>query len=1690
MYVKEKSRIFVKFFQIKVLFQKIKYKNIGVKMSIRIGLGHKKSIIQKLHENAIKFLGILLVFTFLIGTIFSTFAFGASETKNADPNKDVNNKWKVIKEKYKNSVMMKIGLNELRIEAAKRYEDALKLKKPKKAAVPNAAFMPAVPLPAGMDPGGVPFYYGDIANYANSPMPTFPMVTTPTSFGNPLIGRNIQTDSAANVFVVNNHIPLSNGTLTAFQIYNMPGSGPNTFRANILRPTQVPGQYTVVFDSGQLTVPSVTTGQIQTFTLTTPFQVQKGDLIAHYGNGIPFDGGLGTGLDMVFYPANTAPTIGTQIDVISGDTTFPLCGTLCGDRNYSISATVIVDTPFGNQLVGRNNITDSETRVFVVNTQAPLSNGTLTAFKTYNMVGSGLNTFNAIILRPITGSPNNYTVIFDSGQLTVPSVGTEQIQTFPVGPIEVHNGDLIAHYGNGIPYDGGLGTGLDTVFYPVNTAPTIGTQIDVTSGDTTFPLCGTLCSDRNYSIAAIVNLGAPTITGGIRKFVDSLPGLDVGGANNLGQYIPIAIPDKTTYPGSEYYEIELGQYTEKMHSDLPPTTLRGYRQTNTVDPNVSKFHYLGPLIIAKRDIPVRIKFTNSLSAGQGGDLFLPVDPTIMGAGPFMIDDPANPGNTIQGNFTQNRATLHLHGGFNTWISDGTPHQWITPAGETTSYPKGVSVENVPDMPDPGPGSMTFYYNNQQGARLQFYHDHSYGITRLNVYAGEAAGYLVTDQVEKDMIDGTNLTGINPTNAKVLPDVGIPLIIQDKTFVDATTIAQQDPTWNWGTGARVNGNITEVNTGDLWLPHVYMPNQNPSDPSGMNAFGRWHYSPWFFPAPTDVMKGPALNPHCLPEPGVNCSASPNPFEHTHIPDVPNPSFAMEAFMDTSIVNGAAYPYLNVEPKTYRFRILNAANDRFFNLQMYVADPSVTTQDGRTLTEVKMVPAVATTGFPAGWPTDGRAGGVPDPATAGPKFIQIGTEGGFLPEPVEIENQPVDWNMDQTNFDMGVVNKGTLILGTAERADVIVDFRDFAGKTIILYNDAPAPFPAIDARYDYHTGNPNLMDIGGAPSTLAGYGPNTRTIMQIRVNNSPPEAPYDLAALQAVFAKTAGKRGVFEVSQDEIIVQQKVYQTAYDKVYPNDKFVGINDKNKTFLTALGTPMTIEFKAKAIQDETSETYSVEDGRMSAMLGLTQPGIPGFIPFPYVAPPVEIIKDSVYGTPLGSMGDGTQIWKITHNGVDTHTIHVHLFNIQMINRVAWDNAIRKADINEVGWKETLRVNPLQDTIVALRPVAPTQPFKVPNSVRPIDVTMPVDFPLNPPPLGWKDPNGNPATVLNNVVNFGWEYVYHCHLLGHEEMDMMHEVSLTVTPDSPINPSATLGASLVTVNWTDNSTDETNFTIQRNTSTSPWVTLAIVPSTTGPSTGGPLKSYIDTTVLPATTYNYRVLATNIVGDTNTANFPTMSADSLPSGIVTVTTPAALVAAPTNLNATIISGTRIDLNWIDNSNNENRFAVWRSINEGTFIQIGTVNRNTPQRTGTGGTVTFSNTGLTAGQTYAYYVTAVSTTLGPSLPSNTATIVFMVPAAPTGLAGTALRIGATNQANVTLMWTDNANNENSFQIQRANTPAFTKVTSFTAPANLVLAPSLVTYNQNVTRPMTYYYRVRATNLVGSSAWSVFGPLNAP
>jgi FtsP/CotA-like multicopper oxidase with cupredoxin domain len=1286
-----------------------------------------------------------------------------------------------------------------------------------------------------------------------------------------------------------------------------------------------------------------------------------------------------------------------------------------------------------------------------------------------------------------------------------------------------------------------------------------------------------------------------TLTGGIRKFVDGLPGLTAAGANNLGQYIAVGVPEACTYSGqaADCYSIALVEYEEKMHSDLPATKLRGYVQLETPallaivtasrsdadltnDLPLSKHlavpggkfaydnpHYLGPVIVAKGKVaglaatntaavprPVRITFYNLLpNSASGGNLLLPVDETVPGAGV----GPALPGSAGD-KYTQNRATIHLHGNNTVWISDGNTHQWITPASEDTPYPAGVSARNVPDMGtgcdavagtglpgDPASkkssGCMTFFYTNAQSARLQFYHDHAHGITRLNVYAGEAAGYVVTDAVEHDMIAGTNVTGVNipsvagsPTPFKqVLPDIGIPLVIQDKTFVDAATIYAQDPTWAWGSGAPG----TAV-TGDFWYPHVYMTVTNPWDPTGTNPFGRWFYGPWFNPpTPTCVNGGPAgcidvgpvPNPYhqaaCdLVPPGPGCTA---PWEPPFNPGVPNPSIPGESFLDTMIVNGTAYPSLTVEPTAYRFRILNASNDRALNLQLYLAADKTADTTATALapaplcngavpvancTEVRMVPvSVAPKNQYADTPS-----GIPDPTTAGPSWIQIGTEGGFTPAPVVIPPKPIGYNLDPAYFNFGIVNQHSLFLMAAERSDVIVDFSQFAGKTLILYNDSPAPVPAGAAPYDNYTGDGNLMDSGGAPNTQPGYGPNTRTIMQIQVAaaTTTPVA-YDLASLNAVFAKTPTKRGVFEVSQDPTIVPQAAYNSAYNQTFPtgaSQYVLGIGDTQKNFQPLgydsvanawnLQPAVTIPFEMKAMHDEMGGVYDTGFGRMSGMLGLTNPSSAlGFIlPFPFSSPPTDVVQGSLESTKIGQLADGTQIWRIFHNGVDTHPIHTHLFTTQVLSRVGQDGQVAPGafpagsavDAQDVGWKDTVKVNPLEVTFLALRPTvpAPTEiPFELPNSVRLIDPTLPDGATLPPPgPAGWFDPNGNPiAEILNHTVNFGWEYVWHCHILSHEEMDFMHSLVFAVPPKAPaLSTAFTItgngGNKTVNLSWTSSSQTVSQFAVERASDAN---------FTTGLRTANVaanIRTYSDRIGnVNNVAYFYRVKAIGqTVGDTTTAGFPTMAADSV-SGVITVPvgTPSSVVpAAPTLPRATVQSGPQVSFTWRDNATNETGFVLERC----TVVSPATTCINFAQIAAPGprsstGDVTYVDTNVLAGSSYLYRVMAINAA-GASLYATLATPVAIPapPVAPTSFRVAVVR-GNGNNDTASLTWTMVPNvNPTNFTIQRANNLDFTRGLNSFTPAGT--ARSLT---QTVNRNTVYYYRIRANNNVGaSSAWT--------
>ena len=174
--------------------------------------------------------------------------------------------------------------------------------------------------------------------------------------------------------------------------------------------------------------------------------------------------------------------------------------------------------------------------------------------------------------------------------------------------------------------------------------------------------------------------------------------------------------------------------------------------------------------------------------------------------------------------------------------------------------------------------------------------------------------------------------------------------------------------------------------------------------------------------------------------------------------------------------------------------------------------------------------------------------------------------------------------------------------------------------------------------------------------------------------------------------------------------------------------------------------------------------------------------IPLGYVDPFTEDLYDgsNVASQPVGTLGDGTQIWMVTHNGVDSHAIHFHLYNVQLINRFGWDGTNRPPFPNELGWKDVVRMNPLEIDFVAMRPISQSLPFPVPDSIHMLDVTKPAGADVNA--MSNVDPVGNAAPQTNTLQAMGWEYVWHCHLLGHEENDMMREQVFQVPPQTPTN--------------------------------------------------------------------------------------------------------------------------------------------------------------------------------------------------------------------------------------------------------------------------------------------------------------------
>jgi spore coat protein A len=626
---------------------------------------------------------------------------------------------------------------------------------------------------------------------------------------------------------------------------------------------------------------------------------------------------------------------------------------------------------------------------------------------------------------------------------------------------------------------------------------------------------------------------------------------------------------------ANHYSLNLEQFEDQLHPGLPnPTRLWGYRPGNV---GAGTNRHLAGVFVAQRGSPIQVTATNALPSQH----ILPVDATIMGA------------ENGQG---ANHATVHLHGGFVPWISDGGPHSWFDPGGgygaSAVNPQTGLNIYKTVN-PSLVPGQAEYFYPNNQGARMLWYHDHAFGTTRLNAYAGLASAYVITDSYETETMSvGYALPGPLDPRTKYL-------IFQDKTFVGPDT-QQLDPGWaSLMPGSR---------PGDLWYAHLAEVEEMKS--------GSW-------------------------------------------PDAPDPSVVPEFFGDTILVNGTVAPFLVVEQRQYRFRMLNACNSRFLNPRLVHAQGS----SGLDATE-------------------------PRPNADGPAFIQIGTEGGFLPAPVML-NGP---------------RQPRLLLAPAERADLIVDFRNVpAGAVLILYNDAAAPFPRGSDADDHHPGNPKT------PTSMPGSTPNTRTLLQLRVMARAGAADAPISLPSASMQNPLD--GPFLVEQEPGVPTPVPPGVPVRRLTLNEGF----DSFGRLLQALGTDQPVSVAGK---------HDLDFGRA------------------YSDAPTEVVNH-------GSV----EVWEILNRSADTHPIHFHLVNVQVLSRQRFSRMVYAGgtprwlgppsapDMNELGWKETVRMNPGEATRVIMR------------------------FDL---------PGGLPFAVPPSPRTGGNEYVWHCHILEHEEHDMMRPLVVT----------------------------------------------------------------------------------------------------------------------------------------------------------------------------------------------------------------------------------------------------------------------------------------------------------------------------
>jgi len=279
--------------------------------------------------------------------------------------------------------------------------------------------------------------------------------------------------------------------------------------------------------------------------------------------------------------------------------------------------------------------------------------------------------------------------------------------------------------------------------------------------------------------------------------------------------------------------------------------------------------------------------------------------------------------------------------------------------------------------------------------------------------------------------------------------------------------------------------------------------------------------------------------------------------------------------------------------------------------------------------------------------------------------------------------------------------------------------------------------------------------------------------------------------------------------------------------------------------------------------------------------------------------------------------------------------------------------------------------------------------------------------------------------------------------------------PAAPTGLTATLsGTSQINLAWSEATSGCTAFDILRSVAGGAYTQLAQVSGTT--------LAYSDTGLAASTAYSYEVTAVNAVGNSTVSN------------VASATTPApapTMPATPTMLTATLSGTSQANLGWSEASSGCTNFDVMCSVAGGSYTQLTQVS---------GGSTSYSATGLAAGTTYSYEVMAVNA-MGTSPASNAMAVTTPValPAAPTGLTAT---LSGTSQIN--LAWSEATSGVSGFYVMRSVSGG-----SYTQLAQV--SGTTTSYSDTgLAAGTSFSYEVLAYNATGNSAVSNVAAATTP